>query len=147
MAIANNKPIFIIKGNTVPVRISAANTAADGSGTVGTDIFQLIAVDSAGAGSVILGVVFTSAQGTVGASAARVCRIFFTDTAGANPRIVGEVAFPAITRSATVIGATNTFWFPRPVTLLPGQKVLVSQSVRATAADDTDAYALSGDYA
>lgn len=147
MAIPNNKPLMAIQGNTLPVRITAANTASDGSGTLGTNIFQLLESSATGAGTTITGVVFTSAQSTNAASAARVCRIFLTDAAGSNPGLVGEVALASGTRSNTVVGPTNTFWFARPLALRPGQKLLVSQSIRVTAADDTDVYALAGDYA
>ena len=142
----NQKPIFPIIGNSVGVIINAANTAADGSGTIGTNLFLLINSDAVKSGTVIKAVVFTSSQSVVGASVAKVCRIYMSDAAGVNAGIVGEIVLPDATRSNTAIGPTATFYFPVPFSLQPGQKIYVSQSVRATSADDTYAYPIAGDY-
>lgn len=146
MATANTKPIFAIKGNSGGVLMNAASTAVDGTGTVGTDIFKVLESPSAGAGTIVTAIVFTSSQTTAGASTPRMCRIFLTDSSGANPGIVGEIPLPSVTRSDSIIGATATFYFPKPLVLSPGQRILVSQSKRTTTADDTYAYAIAGDY-
>jgi hypothetical protein len=137
---ANTNPIFPKEGNSFGVLINAANTAADGSGT----LFDLITatVD----GTRVDGVIFTNSQVTVGAAAAKVCRMFITDAAGANPMLIGEVALAALTRSATAIGQRAVFFFEKALILKSGQKIKVSSSVRATSADDMAAVALAGNY-
>ena len=137
---ANTAPIFPKEGQSVGVLINSANTSADGSGT----LFDLITatVD----GTRVDGVIFTSSQTTAGASVAKVCRMFLTDTAGANPLPVGEIALPATTRSNTAIGARVVFFFEKAIILKSGQKIKVCQSLRATSADDTAAVAFAGNY-
>jgi hypothetical protein len=137
---ANTSPIFTLVPNVGFARLAAANTARDGSGTI-TTIF------TAGTdGSLLNKITFTSAQASAAASALKVMRIFITDTSGANPRLRGEILLPAITASATVIGAAATFTFTDGLILRNGQLVQVSQSVYASAADQTDCIAEGGNY-
>ena len=137
---ANTSPIFTLVGNFLPARISAANTASDGSGT-------LVSLVTAGAdGSRVDGVRFRNAQATAAASSNMVHRIFLSDATGANFRLVGEVATPAATRSTTAIGTTSIFTFDQPVIMRSGQVMSVCQSVYASAADLTDAIAYAGNY-
>jgi hypothetical protein len=137
---ANTSPIFTIVGNFTPARISAANTASDGSGT-------LVTLVTAGAnGSRVDGVRFRNAQLTLAASSNMVHRIFLTNTLGTTPRLIGEVATPAATRSASAIGATSIFTFDQPIIMQSGQILSVCQSVYASAADQTDAVAYAGNY-
>lgn len=137
---ANTSPIFTISGNFTPARISAANTASDGSGT-------LVTVVTAGAnGSRVDGIRFRNAQLTAAASSNMVHRIFLTNTLGANPRLIGEIATPAATRSTTAIGATSIFTFDQPIVMQSGQIMSVCQSVYASAADQVDACAFAGNY-
>lgn len=137
---ANTAPIFTKEGQSIGVLINAANTAADGSGT----LFDLITATADG--TRVDGVIFTNSQATVGAAAAKVCRMFITDTAGANPMIIGEVALPATTRSNTVVGQRVVFFFEKSIVLKSGQKIQVTSSVRATSADDVAAVAFAGNY-
>ena len=137
---ANTSPIFTLTPNCPSVLIDAANTARDGSGT-------LVTLFTAGVnGSLVNKITFTNGASAVGASALKVCRIFVTDAAGANPRLRGEVALQAATSSNTAIGATATFTFTDGLFLKAGQLIRVSQSLRATSADDTHAFAEGGDY-
>lgn len=136
----NRDPIFPIEGQSVGVLINAANAAADGSGT----LFDLIT--GAENGTRVDGVIFTSSQTTAGASVAKVCRMFITNALGLNPLLIAEAVLPAKTRSNTVDGATVTCFFPKAIVLKQGQKIQVSQSVRATSADDTAAVPLAGNY-
>lgn len=137
---ANTSPIFTVSGNFTPARISAANTASDGSGT-------LVTLVTAGAnGSRVDGVRFRNAQLALAASSNMVHRIFLTNTLGAVPRLIGEIATPAATRSATAIGATSIFTFDQPIIMQSGQILSVCQSVYASAADQTDACAFAGNY-
>jgi hypothetical protein len=136
----NTSPIFTRIPNCPGVVINAANTAGDGSGALFT-VFT-----AASDNSLLLKVVFTAAQATVGASALKVMRVYMTDTSGANPIKIGEILLPLITGSNTVIGATATFTFTDGLPLKSGQIIKVSQSIYASAADQTHAYAVGGDY-
>lgn len=137
---ANTSPIFTLVGNFLPARIAAANTASDGSGT-------LVTLVTAGAdGSRVDGVRFRNAQLTAAASSNMVHRIFLSDASGLNPRLIGEVATTAATRSTTAIGTTSIFTFDQPVIMRSGQVMSVCQSVYASAADQTDAIAYAGNY-
>lgn len=131
-------PIFLQAGNCASCEVSAANTAADGSGV-------LVTLFTAGAnGSRIDGVVFTSAKAAVAANSAMVCRVFVTDTAGANPRLRAEVALPAVTSSNTAIGATATVSFTNGLVLQSGQLVKVCQSLYAGVQDKVQVFVVGG---
>ncbi len=137
---ANIAPVFVLTPNCPSALIDAANTARDGSGA-------LVTLFTAGSeGSRLDSIIFTSAQPTPAASAARVCRVFVTDTSGNNPRLLQEVSMTAVTASATVIGATSTITFTNGLFLKSGQIVKVAQSVRGSASDDTHVFARGGDY-
>ena len=102
---ANTTPIFVKQGEFTPGRIAAANTASDGSGA-------LVTVVTAGAdGTRVDGVRFMNSQATAAAAAAKVWRIFLSDTGGTNFRIIGEVIAAAVTRSTTVAGQTALYTF------------------------------------
>jgi hypothetical protein len=137
---ANLKPIFIKQGNFTVARMAAANTASDGSGTLVT------VVTAATDGTRVDGVRFINSQASAAASGAKVCRVFLSDTSGANYRIVGEVAMAAATRSTTVIGAVAIYTFDQPIVMKSGQIMAVCMSVYAGAQDQTDACAFAGDY-
>lgn len=137
---ANTTPIFVKQGNFTPARIAAANTAADGSGTLVTLVTAVID------GTRVDGVRFINSQATAAASGAKVLRIFLTDTGGANPRLIGEVTMAAATRSNTVIGATSIYTFDQAIVMKSGQLMSVCMSVYAGAQDQTDAIAYAGDY-
>lgn len=137
---ANTSPIFTLQGNFTPGRIAAANTASDGSGA-------LVTIVTAGSnGTRVDGVRFRNSQTAAAASSAMVHRIFLTDTLGANPKLVGEVATATATRSTTVIGATSIFTFDQPIIMKSGQIMSVCQSVYVGVADQFDAIAYAGDY-
>lgn len=137
---ANTTPIFTLRGNFTPARIAAANTASDGSGA-------LVTLVTAGTdGTRVDGVRFRNSQVTAAASSNMVHRIFLSDTLGANPRLIGEVATAAATRSASAVGATSIFTFDQPIIMRSGQIMSVIQSVYAGAQDQFDATAYAGDY-
>lgn len=137
---ANTDPIFLIRGNFTPGRIAAANTASDGSGS-------LVTIVTSGAdGTRVDGVRFINSQASAAAAAAKVFRIFLSDTGGANYRLIGEVAAGATTRSTTAIGQTVAYTFDQPIIMLSGQIMAVCQSVYGSVADQTDAIAYAGDY-
>lgn len=137
---ANTSPIFMLTPRAVTATIAAANTARDGSGT-------LVDVMTAGSnGSRVDFITFTSAQATAAANTARVQRVYLTDTAGANPRLISEVALAAVTASNTAIGATATITFTNGLVIASGQKIQVSQSVYAGVQDPTHVLVRGGDY-
>jgi hypothetical protein len=137
---ANITPIFVLAGNIKPARIAAANTASDGSGTLVT----LVTAGTAGAR--VDGVRFRNSQVTAGITGAQVHRIFLSDTAGTNHRLIGEVATATATRSITAVGATSIFTFDQPIIMLSGQIMSVVQSRFDSVADQFDACAFAGDY-
>lgn len=128
---ANTSPIFGLTPNTVPVQLTAANLASDGSGVITT------LVTAGTNGSRVDIVKFTNGQATQAASSNRLGKIFLSDASGTNYRIIGEVLLAATTRSATVIGDNNTFVFSPPLVMKSGQLLGVTISVRAGAQDDT----------
>ena len=136
---ANITPIFVLAGNIKPARIAAANTAADGSGT-------LVTLITAGAsGSRVDGVRFRNTS-VFATSTANVHRIFLSDTDGTNDRLIGEVATATATRSATAVGATSIFTFDQPIIMLSGQIMSVNQCNYAGTQDQFDACPFAGDY-
>jgi hypothetical protein len=137
---ANTTPIFTQAGNFIPARISAANTGSDGSGT-------LVTLVTAGVdGTRVDGVRFRNAQVTLAASSNMVHRIFLTNTSGTSPRLIGEIATAAATRSSSAIGATSIFTFDQPIIMKSGQIMSVCQSIYAGAQDQVDVVAYAGDY-
>lgn len=140
MPTPNTSPIFTLTPNAATSTIAAANTARDGSGS-------LVTAFTAGAnGSRVDFITFTSSQATVGASSARVQRVFLTDTSGLNPTLISEVAMTAVTSSNTAIGATQTITFTNGLVINSGQLIKVSQSVYASAADGTAVLVRGGNY-
>lgn len=137
---ANTTPIFINKGNTIPVTISAANTASDGSGTLVPIVTATVD------GTRVDGVRFRNAQVTPAASSAMIHRIFLSDAAGANFKLIGEINTPAATRSNTVIGATSMYNFDLPIIMQSGQIMSVCQSVYAGVQDAFSVCAFAGNY-
>jgi len=137
---ANTSPIFTLTPNAAVSTIAAANTARDGSGT-------LVTAFTAGAnGSRVDFITFTSSQATAAASAARVQRVFLTDTSGLNPTLIQEVVLAAVTASNTAIGATSTITFTNGLVIASGQIIKVSQSIYGSAADGTATLVRGGNY-
>lgn len=137
---ANTSPIFTLTPTAITSTIAAANTARDGSGS-------LVTAFTAGAnGSRVDFITFTSSQATPAASAARVQRVFLTDTSGLNPILIQEVVLSAVTASNTVIGATSTITFTNGLVINTGQLIKVSQSVYGSAADGTSVVVRGGNY-
>lgn len=137
---ANTTPIFTKQGNFTPARMSAANTASDGSGSLVT------LVTATTDGTRVDGVRFINSSTALGLGAAKVFRIFLSDTGGSNFKLVGEVAVAGATRSATAIGQTAIYVFDQPIIMKSGQIMSVCQSVYGSGLDQTDACAFAGDY-
>ena len=137
---ANTTPIFTLTPNIGMAEVSAANTESDGTGA-------LVTLFTAGAnGSRVEYVKFTNAQSLAAASSAMVVRIFVTDTGGANPRLIGEAALGAITRTVAVVGATGTITFTNGLVLASGQLLQCCQSVYAGVQDLMHFIAVGGNY-
>ncbi len=137
---ANTNPLFVLTPNSLPVGLTAANLASDGSGVITT------LVTAGASGTRVDAVTFRNAQATQAASSAMLGKVFISDASGLNYRLVGEVLIAAVTRSATVIGATSTITFSPALVLRTGQLLGVTKSISASAADDTTVVALSGDF-
>lgn len=137
---ANTKPIFTLSGNFAPARIAAANTAADGSGTLVT------LVTSGSDGTRVDGVRFRNSQASAALSTAMRHCVFLSDVNGTNYRLIGEALTGAATRSNTVLGATSIITFDQPVIMKSGQILAVCQSAYAGVQDQFDAIAYAGNY-
>lgn len=126
--------------NSIPESIAAANTASDGSGA-------LVQFFTAGKeGSRVDAVVFRNEQAVQAASSDMLAKVFVTDTAGTNPKLIGEIAIPATTRNATTLGAKGVIIFTPALTLLQGQVLKACISVYAGVQDKTSVIAFGGDY-
>ena len=132
-------PQFVITPNGIPVQLTTANLASDGSGSLTT------IVTAGSSGTRVDAVIFRNGQATQAASSAMRGALFLSDAAGANPRLVGEVLLAAATRSATVLGSTGTFTFSPPLMMRSGQILYATISIHASAADDTSCLPFGGD--
>lgn len=100
--LANPNPIYVLSPRRGVFRLTAANTAKDGTGAVNS-LFTATALASKGGGSLVERVsVVAEATTTVG-----MVRLFISDSAGANFRLYMEIPVPAWTASATVAGWTT----------------------------------------
>ena len=139
---ANTAPIFSsIANNDLFNGITAANTNLDGTGTLGTDIFEVF-VSAATFGSFLQGLVI-SPRGT---NVASVMRIFLnnggSNGTAANNAKIGEVALPATT--ATAVAALPTYAFPFNRPLAPGYRILVTLGTAVAGGYAVSAF--GGDY-
>jgi len=132
---ANIDPIYSRAGDVQGVEITAGNTKSDGSGTIGTDIFQAAQVDTNNGGFVQAVEFWPTATANATATTATVGRVFIssqananTSTSAANTHPVGEVSLA----SQTADSSTNPV-FPVVVpinrALPPGYTVLVTNHV------------------
>jgi hypothetical protein len=137
---ANTLPIFNNSGRMFPVIVSAANTSSDGSGSLVT------LVTAPTDGCLVSGIRITNAQASAAASSSMVCRVFLSDVAGINPRLINEVALTGATRSVTAIGATVTITFSPSIVMKSGQLMQVCQSVYAGIQDQNSFLPYAGDY-
>lgn len=135
-----NYPQFTTAANCLPIQITSANTASDGSGLLNPCF-------SAGtSGSRVDSVTFRNGQLTQAASSSMLGKVFLSNASNASPWMVGEVLIAAATRSATVLGATSTITFSPPLVIASGQVLYATISVRASAADDTSVTVFGGNF-
>lgn len=146
--------------NTTPVFVLTPNRGTDGSGNFGTRLTTANAtrdlstttngglILSAGSnGTRVESVTFThSAASQTQASIAAVGRVFIcTSAAGANGRILSEVALPAITPSASAVGQTQTITFSPPLFIPSGSHLWATISATQTSGA-YDVTVQGGDY-
>ena len=137
---ANTSPIYTLVPNCIPIHLAAANLASDGSGT-------LVNLVVAGAdGTRVDTVTFRNAQTTQAASSNMLGKLFLSDAAGANFRLVEEAQILAATRSSTVKGANSTVTFYPALPMKSGQILAVCQSIYASAADQNSVIAIAGNF-
>lgn len=153
---ANQQPIFILNGNTVPARLNAYNTSTTTLTTTGTpDSFDLV-IGGAN-GSRVDGVRLTASETVVGAGTAsftnKIVRIFICDiVANANPRIITEYLFTGMVASNvtnTTARPTALVTFDQPIILKSTQKLVITMCNGATAystGNQLDAVPYAGDY-
>ena len=129
-----------ISGNLAP------NTARDGSGTEGTDIFNCFTAGS-GDGSRIDRVIINAA-GTLAATTAGMIRFFISESSGANKRLWREWAVTAVTPSASAIGYTNytTSLIDGGLKLKAGEKLWCTSHIADTAGNQFDIIIEGGDF-
>lgn len=132
--------------NVGQVRISGAsavNTGRDGSGTEGTNIFQLF---TAGANGSRIDRIIVRAAGTVAATTAGTIRIFLSN--GTVKRLWLEIAIAAVTPTASVVGFNNnsTSAIDGGLVIPSGWSVWVSSEKAGTTGDQFDVIAQGGNF-
>jgi len=131
---ANTSPIFIDTPKWGQARISTANTARDGTGTVGT--VYTGTTDGSRISYIRIMATSTTTAGMV--------RLFISD--GSNIRLWDEILVSALTPSATVLGFRATIASPvpgEPLLFLPSAHLLLASTNNAESFDVT---AVVGDY-
>ncbi len=116
----NQRPVFALTPNMGQGRTSGANAARDGSGS-------LVSIFTAGTnGARVDKVKWVSAQASAGASSTMVVRLFLTDNAGSNPRLLIEAPVIGTTPSTTAIGSFIVFDFVNGVTTVTATTTTVT---------------------
>jgi hypothetical protein len=120
---ANTKPIFALSPET---RLAAiTGTTTDKSGATTANIVDLVTATTDGTK------VTQIKYKHVGNSTAGIFLVWVTDTSGANPRLLAESTYAAITSSATVATAEGTLIF-NDLQLKSGQKIQVGATTATT---------------
>jgi hypothetical protein len=120
---ANFKPVFALTPETRLATITATTT--DKSGATTTNIVDLVTASTDGTK------VTQIKYKHVGNSSAGILLVWVTDTSGANPRLLAESTYSAITSSTTVATAEGTLTF-NDLQLKSGQKIQVGATVTTT---------------
>lgn len=119
---AGTTPIFILTPKDAAVRIATANTARDGTGTIGT-------LYTAGVNGSFLKGIRMQSEGTVSAG---VIRVFIQSAGVGNNELIKEQLVTSTTPSTTV-EAWSAEWFPPAGIVLGASSVLkVSTHVAET---------------
>jgi len=140
---ANTSPIFVLTPDNGKAQVTTANTTRDLSSTTNAALLF-----TAGTfGSRIDSISFThEAASQTQASIAGVGRVWLcTSSGGANPRLLAEVALPAISASATVVGQQQIITFANGLILASGEFLWCAISVTQTSGG-YDVIARGGDF-
>lgn len=119
---------------------NTANTALDGSGTVATDIFNVLTAGASGSGwkGCCVNSINIKATGSVSAGMVRVF-IQNTGTGSSNTFLLTEVFIPYVTPSATFKSLARQIVFPNKLQIQAGFKILVTTQNSESFAVVTDA--------
>ena len=145
MAVTAN---FALTPNVGRARISgtgAANTARDGSGVEGSNIFLAF---TAGANGARIDRVIANAAGTLAATSAGMIRVFISLASGLNKRLWREWQVTASTPSASALGYTNytTSKIDGGLALKAGEQIWVTSHFSDTAGNQFDIIVEGGDF-
>ncbi|HYG53369.1 MAG TPA: hypothetical protein VD905_20870 [Flavobacteriales bacterium] len=116
--------------NTGLVLANAANTALDGSGTVGTDLFSVVTAGASGSGW--KGLVIDSINiKAIGDTTKGMIRIFIqnTGTGSSNTFLITEVFVPPVDASGTFQSFHRKVVFPQRLQIQAGYKIIVATQV------------------
>jgi hypothetical protein len=145
---ANTAPIFSVTPRTSSVRVSAAQTASDGTGTVGTNVF--LAFTPGVDGSYLQRIRFSLSESTMStASAAATLRVSIATTntgtlTTANTFLYQEIN--AAAQTPTTTASSYPIDIPLNFAIPSDQYVMVSTSVAANANTAWVATVIGGDY-
>lgn len=120
---ANTKPVFALEPETRLATITGTTT--DKSGATTANIVDLVTATTDG--TKVTQIVYKH----VGNSGAGILLVWVTDTSGANPHLLAESTYAAVTSSATVATAGGTLIF-NDLQLRSGQKIQVGATVVTT---------------
>lgn len=145
---ANNSPIFTGTPRVSSVRISAATTASDGTGTVGTNMY--LAFTPGANGSYLQRVRFSLSESTMGtASAAATLRVGIAATDTGTLTTSDYFLYQEINAAAqtpTTTASSYPIDIPLNFAIPSNQYVMVSTSVAANANTAWVATVIGGDY-
>lgn len=130
---AGTTPVFVATPKTYQAQIATANTARDGTGTIGT-----VATGVAN-GTVITHV---RVQATV-TTTAGVVRLWYSPDSGTTNRLLKELLITAITPSTTVEAFSVEHVFTDPLILPDGSALLRASTHNA---ETFNVFAVGGDY-
>lgn len=135
-----SSPIFSSSPIIGAVRINAANTARDGSGT----LFGLCTGGTSGTRVDTIIFEHASSGATPGGFTPGVGRVFLSDSGGTNFRLYSEVLLARVVESNTVLGARQIIRFYNGLCLPPNVVVAVAQSAWTSTTDNFDVTAEGG---
>ena len=145
---ANNSPIFTGTPRVSSVRISAATTASDGTGTVGTNMY--LAFTPGANGSYLQRVRFSLSESTMNtASAAATLRVGIAATNTGTLTTADYFLYQEINAAAqtpTTTASSYPIDIPLNFAIPSNQYVMVSTSVAANANTAWVATVIGGDY-
>jgi len=147
----NATPMFTRQANIGAANVTAANTTSDGSGgTIGTNIYSVLAADLTNGSYVEFVRIMVVASAAATATVATVIRIYVSSqqsgaTTTANTHLIAEIAIPASTADQTTT-ANNWYDVPLGFRLPAGWALLASTHIVANANTAWRVTAIGGDY-